>query len=374
MMKIVITGAGGLLGWHAAARLHAANAGAEFAGNPAPYDIAALERAAFSDPAILEASVANADAVLHFAGVHRAEDDVLERANPDIATQLVQACQRARAAPHIVYANSTHAGSDTVYGRSKQKASEILAASTERFSDLVLPHIFGECARPFYNNVAGTLIAQILTGEDVTVNPDGQVHLVHAGAATQIAIDAVLNGDCGVLRPEGRQISVPDLYAKLSGFHDSYRTKNIFPELRDPFDLALFNSYRAASYPQDWPIPLTLNSDDRGTLFEAVKCDGGQIFLSTTNPGVTRGDHFHLHKVERFLVLQGAACIRIRKVLSDDVWAFNVTGDAPAVVDMPTLHTHSIENTGEDPLITLFWTHDLFDPQNPDTYRDSVLT
>jgi UDP-2-acetamido-2,6-beta-L-arabino-hexul-4-ose reductase len=374
MMKIVITGARGLLGWHAAVRLHAVNAGAEFAGEPAPYDIVTLDRAEFNDPATLEESITDADAVLHFAGVNRAPDEVLENANPDIATQLAQACQRVNTTPHIVYANSTHASSDTVYGRSKQKAGEILAASTGRYSDLILPHIFGEGARPFYNNVAGTLIEQILAGEDVTVNPGGQVHLVHAGAATQIAIDAVLNGTCGVLRPEGRQVSVPDLYAKLSAFHESYRIKNIFPELRDPFDLALFNSYRAASYPQGWPIPLKLNSDDRGTLFEAVKCDGGQVFLSTTNPGVTRGDHFHLHKVERFLVLQGEACIRIRKVLYKDAWAFNVSGDAPAVVDMPTLHTHSIENIGKDPLITLFWTHDLFDPLNPDTYRDSVLT
>ena len=117
-----------------------------------------------------------------------------------------------------------------------------------------------------------------------------------------------------------------------------------------------------------------LNSDHRGVLFEAVKSQsGGQTFLSTTGPGITRGDHFHLHKVERFLVLQGEAVIRIRKVLTDTVHEFQVSGEKPAAVDMPTLHTHSIENVGSKPLLTLFWTHDLFDPENPDTYADTVL-
>ena len=116
------------------------------------------------------------------------------------------------------------------------------------------------------------------------------------------------------------------------------------------------------------------SEDDRGMLFEAVKGGGGgQSFVSTTKHGVTRGDHFHLEKVERFLVLQGEAIIRVRKVLSDSVWEYRVSGNNPTPVDMPTLHTHSIENIGEAPLTTLFWTHAVYDPSNPDTYADKVL-
>ena len=96
--------------------------------------------------------------------------------------------------------------------------------------------------------------------------------------------------------------------------------------------------------------------------------------MSTTNPGITRGDHFHLHKVERFLVLQGQATIRVRKIFSNEVWEYHVDGQNPSPVDMPTLHTHSIQNTGKEPLLTLFWTHDLFDPDNPDTFFDKVLS
>ena len=120
---------------------------------------------------------------------------------------------------------------------------------------------------------------------------------------------------------------------------------------------------------------LKLNTDPRGTLFEAAKGGGGgQTFLSWTHPGVTRGNHFHLGKVERFLVLEGEAVIRIRRVLDDRLWEYTVSGAAPAAIDMPPLHTHSIENVGAGPLLTLFWTHDIFDPAAPDTYADPVLT
>lgn len=373
MKRIVVTGSGGLIGWHAHARLHAVNCAAEFKGTPHPYDIVALDHAGFADDATLNAAVSGADAVLHFAGVNRGDEGTVEAANPAIARRLTQACENVGATPHIVYANSTHATSDTPYGRSKRIAGEVLDAAVPEFTDLILPHIFGECARPFYNNVTATLIANILVGDTPEVNPDGKVQLMHAGAAAQAALDAFETGQTGAVRPEPRPMTVPDLLSKLQTFHNLSRV-NIYPELSDPFDLALFNTYRAATYPDGWPRPLKLNTDPRGVLFEAVKGGGGgQTFLSTTKPGVTRGDHFHLGKVERFLVIQGEAVIRVRKVLSDDVWDYRVSGDAPEAVDMPTLHTHSIENVGDTDLLTLFWTHDLFDPSNPDTYADKVL-
>lgn len=373
MKKIVITGSAGLIGWHAAVRLHAANCAARFQGGEEPYEMVAVDRAAFSDPERLKAAVAGADAILHFAGINRASDAEVEEGNPALAARLVEACRDAGAMPHIVYANSTHYKSDTPYGRGKRKAGELFEAFTPRFTNLVLPHIFGECARPRYNNVTATFIEEIIAGRMPAVNPDGRVSLLHAGAAADIAIRAALEGESGLLAPEGRGLGVPELLDRLSGFHRSYQA-GIIPDMRDPFDLALFNSYRAALYPDGFPRPLKLNTDPRGTLFEAVKGGGGgQTFLSWTEPGVTRGNHFHLGKVERFLVLEGEAVIRIRKVLGEEVWSYPVSGKTPAAVDMPTLHTHSIENTGGRPLLTLFWTNDIFDPAAPDTYADAVL-
>lgn len=199
------------------------------------------------------------------------------------------------------------------------------------------------------------------------------MQLLHAGAAAEAAIGAALARHEGDLVPVGRPMGVPELYEKLAGFHASYAA-NVVPDVSDAFDLMLFNSYRAALYPSGFPRPLKLNNDARGTLFEAAKGGGGgQTFVSWTKPGVTRGDHFHLDKVERFLVLEGQATIRIRRVFGDEVWTYPVTGATPAAVDMPTLHTHSIENTGDTPLLTLFWSHSIFDPAAPDTYADPVL-
>lgn len=372
-MKIVITGAGGLIGRHAAVRVHAVNCAAQFKGTETPYNLVMLDHSGFDDDAALHAAITGADAVLHFAGVNRAPDEVVEAANPAIARRLAEACSITESRPHVVYANSTHATSDTPYGRSKRTAGEILSAIGGRYSDLVLPHIFGEGACPRYNNVTATFIEAVIAWETPKINPEGRVSLLHAGAAAQVALDAITEGQKGTIQPASRDIAVTELFDLLRRFHADYQA-NIYPELRDPFTVALFNSYRAALYPRGFPRPLKLNTDARGTLFEAVKGGGGgQTFLSTTMPGVTRGDHFHLNKVERFLVVQGEAVIRIRRALSDEVWEYRVSGAAPALVDMPTLHTHSIENVGDTELLTLFWTHDLFDPANPDTFADKVL-
>lgn len=373
MKRIVVTGASGLMGWHAHVRLHAANCEAEFRGESLPYDIVALNHADFDNDQALRSAVKNADAVLHYAGVNRGPDEHVQAVNPDIAVRLIEACMAVRAYPQIVYANSIHSLKNTAYGCSKNIASKHLDAFSSRYTNIILPHIFGEYARPHYNNVTATLIHQIIHGKSVSVNPNGQVHLLHAGEAAQIAIQAIKSETIGQLQPEYYSISIPKLYAKLKNFHEKYQC-NIYPNVSDALNLSLFNAYRSAIDHNYWPRPLYQNKDQRGILFEAVKGGGGgQTFLSTTKPGVTRGNHFHLGKIERFVVIRGEAIIRIRKVLSEQVWEYRVSGKTPTAIDMPTLHTHSIENVGTEELLTLFWSHDLFDPSHPDTYTDKVL-
>lgn len=371
-MKVVVTGATGLLGWHTSVRLHARNRAARFRGESEPFELVVLNRPAFLDPDQLQTALAGADAVLHFAGVNRAPEGELERANPDIAEALVQGCRNAGVAPHIVYANSTHSVSDSVYGRSKRHASEILGRFAPRYTDLVLPHIFGERARPHYNNVTATFVDQVIHCETPTVNPEGTVQLLHAGAAAETAIETMLKGQYGTVQPDATPMAIPRLLDLIQSFHESYQA-NLFPDFRDTFELALFNTYRAALYPGGFPRPLETHADSRGVLFEAAKGGGGgQTFLSWTEPGKVRGDHFHLAKVERFLVLDGEGVVRIRRVLGEPVWEYRVNGKEPAVVDMPTLHTHSIENVGDRPMLTLFWANDVFDRASPDTYWDPV--
>lgn len=373
-MKIAITGARGLLGWHAAARLHAQNCGANFKGEMPPYELSLINRDDFADSEHLAAKLHNVDAILHFAGVNRGDDKAVSEGNPEIARALSVAAELAKIRPYIAFANSIHADADTVYGRSKAQAAEILQSNFDTFIDFHLPHIFGECAKPDYNNVTATIIDRIWSGAEFRADPKGRVELLHAGDAANAMISAVTAVEpvCGRHRLEGKSLAVADLEVRLRAMFNSYQA-NIFPDLADHFDVNLFNCLRVHSFPDHYPINLDCKADERGALFEVAKGGGGgQSFVSTTKPGIARGNHFHTSLVERFVVLSGQAQIRIRRVLSDVVHSFDVDGNEPVAIDQLPLHTHEIINIGDEELTTYFWAHRVFDPQAPDTFYDEV--
>ena len=376
-LHVLITGASGLLGYHARAALLAENCASEFAGHSRPYEVIELPRLTETTLQQWVHHAASAHLVLHMAGINRATPEEVEFGNTAIAALLVKALTESGSSAHVIYANTTHAGSDSPYGRGKQAAHISLELWAEkagaRYTNVVLPHIFGETAIAHYNNVTATLCEQVATGTEPTIHDGAQVELLHAGAAIDAMMAAFHAGTTGTLRLPGTPITVEALYAQLLSFRASYET-NTYPDLADRFTAALFNTYRAVEYPTAFPKQLELHKDQRGVLFEAVKGGGGgQTFLSWTDPGIERGNHFHRHKIERFLVVSGEAEIRIRPVFGDKVDTYQVSGSQPAYVDMPTFHTHSIVNTGKEPLLTLFWAHEVFDPQQPDTYAHSVL-
>lgn len=367
-MGIVITGANGLLGRHLRLHLGALECYRE--------TVVALDREAFNDDRLVSA-LEGANLVIHCAGVNRGDDRTLEDGNRELAERLCEALSESRATPHVIYANSTQRDGDNAYARGKQAAHNILAQWSEAhkgpYTGLVLPHVFGEGGRPYYNSAVHTFCHQLANDEDLSINGKGELELIHAQDVASAVVDAFERGRVGETRLRGRRLSVAEAAGKLIGMHRSY-LGSVIPDLRDPFDLRLFNTLRHSLYPAFYPRRLELRTDERGSLFEAVKNrNGGQAFLSTTRPGITRGNHYHFRKVERFLVVKGEAVIRIRPVLGERVDEFHVSGDVPAYVDMPTLHTHSISNTGDDELLTLFWSHELFDPIGPDTYVEPVL-
>ena len=375
--RVLVTGASGLLGYHARAALLAENCASDFANRPRQYEFVELPRLSESTLQQWIEGARTADLVLHLAGINRAEPDEVEFGNAAIATLLVQALKHSESTAHVIYANSTHAGSDSAYGRGKQVAHELLnqwaQSAGAGYTNLILPHIFGETARAHYNNVTATLCEHVATGANPTIHEGAQVELLHAGAAIDTMLADFHAGFAETKRLQGTPISVVELHELLVSFRVSYQT-NTYPDLTDPFITALFNTYRSVEYPAAFPKALQLHKDQRGVLFEAVKGGGGgQTFLSWTDPGIERGNHFHRQKVERFLVVSGEAEIRIRPVFGDKVDTFKVTGSEPAYVDMPTFHTHSIVNTGTEPLLTLFWAHEVFDPEHPDTYSHPVL-
>jgi len=376
-MRVIITGADGLLGTHMRALLTAKNAAAVYAEKKEPFEILLANREFFADDDRLATSLQDIDAVFHFAGVNRGNDDDVAYGNQAIATRLVDFLELAKATPHVVYANTIHCRNDSAYGVGKNAAGQILGSWAKsvsaEFTNLILPHLFGEGGKPFYNSVTATLCYQISREEKVELNPDGKVELLHAGDVAGLALSMVTNGSIAECEPPGIEFGVVELHDKLSSMATDYRN-GLFPDLDETIDVQLFNVLRSYFFPAYYAQELPLNVDQRGVLFEAVKGGRGQSFLSWTKPGVTRGDHFHLGKVERFLVVSGQACIRVRHIFGSEIYEFNINGDKPAFVDMPTLHTHSIENTGSEPLLTLFWANEIFDPEFPDTYATKVLS
>ena len=354
------------MGWHLRALLLCERA----------VDVVAANRSTFSDPHKLSEFCGAVDAIVHLAGVNRGDDSVVHETNVALADQLLAACTATGAKPHIVFANSTHRARPSAYGTSKRIAGEKFAVWAQNtgatFTNLVLPHVFGERCRPFYNSAVATFCHQLANHETPTVIVDGELELIHAQRVAeqiQIVIDSAAGGD---VRVDGSEIRVSEVLAKLRYMSEQYG-QQLIPELASALDLDLFNSYRGYLYPQSFPVNLAVRSDARGGLFEAVKTlHGGQCFISTTQPGITRGNHFHRRKLERFLVLQGEALIRVRRLNSSDVCEFKVSGRTPQYIDIPTLHTHNITNVGTGELTTLFWAQEIFDAAHPDTYPERV--
>ena len=367
--SIAITGPDGFIAWHTRCALRARNGGG---------DVVHLGEAHFDDPGLMDTALGGVDAVIHLAGVNRASDDeMVARMNPWLASQLVAGLQRSGRAIPVVYGNSVHADGDSVFGVAKQQAADILstwgAEAGVPVTDVLLPNIFGEHGLPFYNSVVSTFCHLLARDETPQIKVDRELPLLHVQHAANVLISAVGAGHSGQVRPQGTPITVTGVLEILEPMRDAYRTADL-PDLSDPFIRDLFNTFRSYTFPDQWPVFPEVRADRRGELFETVRTPGGQtqVFFSSTRPGATRGQHFHLHKVERFVVLRGEAVIRLRRLFSDDVVEFPVSGARPAIIDMPTMWVHSITNTGADELVTLFYADEVFNPAAPDTFPEEV--
>lgn len=364
MAHVALTGSNGFLGWHTrAALLESGHAtariavGADFQAEPS------------------DAAISGSQRLVHIAGVNRGTGVEVEEGNALFAAQVADSLRRAdQPPPVVVFANSTQAGNGSVYGDAKSAAADVLRAAAEAvgstFYDVTLPNLFGEHGRPFYNAVTSTFSHLLAGGETPNVENDKELTLLHA----QDAADLLVGNVTLEHQPELEvQETVAGLLARLRGFAELYATGEI-PDVAAKFDRDLFNTYRSYTFPHQAPVRLTRHTDARGSFFEIIRSHGGcgQSSFSTTVPGISRGDHFHRRKIERFTVLSGSATISLRKLFTDQVFEFEVTGDEPAAVDMPTMWSHKITNTGSDVLYTSFWANEIFDPNSPDTIAEAV--
>ena len=366
-MRVAVTGPYGFLAWHVRCALSAQQ----------NQDVVPIGREEFENPDLMDVALAKVDRVIHLAGVNRGTDAEIASTNVWLARRLVEGLFRADTPIALVNGNSIHSRRDSVFGKSKREAAEIFRthsnSSGSPFVDVVLPNVFGEHGRPYYNSVVATFCHQLAHGDAPRIQVNRELPLLHAQAAAAVLLDAAADPSQSEVVAEGKTLSVAAVLSELQVISRHYFQGQL-PNLSDPFTQDLFNTYRSFTFPHNWPIYPTNHADQRGELVEAVRAAGGetQVFFSTTRPGFTRGDHFHLRKVERFLVLQGQASIKLRRLFTSEVIEFEVTGDTPAIIDMPTLWTHSITNTGDTDLLTLFYADDEYNPADPDTYWIAV--
>lgn len=364
--RIEITGGFGFLGWHTACRLRAHGV-----------ESVRLGREEMASPETLASAINDVDAVIHIAGVNRAETDAqVEQGNIDVARALADAITAAGLPIDVSYANSGQAELENPYGRGKAAAASILskavAAGGGHFADLLLPNLFGEHGRPGYNSFVATFAHEVVAGRKPTVTGDREIALLHAQDAAAALIDAIGSDNREVVPAE--EIRISEVLATFEEIHELYVTRGEVPDISTPMRRNLFNTYRAAAFPDMWPLSPQVHADNRGDLVEAVRAHGGtgMAFMSTTLPGQKRGEHYHLHKVERFFVVKGEAEIELRRLLHDEVVTFRLSGDEPSFVDMPALWVHNIRNVGTEDLVTMFWADQLLDPVNPDQFPETI--
>ena len=325
----------------------------------------------------LKSWVLDADVIFHLAGVNRPQDPIdFERGNAGLTEQVCQFLRGNRRSPKIVFSSSIQAELDNPYGASKAKAENAMrqfAAETGACVRIYrLKNLFGKWCRPNYNSVTATFCYNLANDLPIAVSdPACELELSYVDdvvAAFLSEIDGRQTaGEAGADIPSYR-IQLGDLAGRIQAFHDMKSTLTL-PDFADWFNRALYATYLSYVPQTALQQNLEIKSDARGSLAEFIKQKHfGQIFVSRTMPGVTRGNHYHHTKTEKFLVMEGNGLIRMRPVEGGPVREYPVIGSAYQVINIPPGFTHSITNVGKGEMVTLFWSSEIFDQNRPDTY------
>jgi len=333
--------------------------------------------------ALLDNALRQADVVFHLAGVNRPEklEDFAE-GNAAFTDKVLQQVARSGRAPKVVLSSSIQAERENPYGASKRGAEEALrrycGATGAEGVAYRLKNLFGKWSRPNYNSVVATFANAIANDLPYQVSdPDAVVDLTYVDevtAAFLAELDRPPQPGFRFAPPlASNPVSLGALVALLKSFR-AHRKTLVLPDLASSFVGALHATYLSYLPPEAAAYQLEIRTDNRGSLAELIKSPHfGQFFISRTKPGITRGNHFHHTKTEKFMVVQGEGLIRLRQIHGDKIVEFLCRGDEYRVVDMLPGYTHSIENVGAEELVTLFWSSEVFDPARPDTYFDPVL-
>ncbi|MBV5338549.1 MAG: NAD-dependent epimerase/dehydratase family protein [Deltaproteobacteria bacterium] len=328
----------------------------------------------------LAAMLGEADVIFHLAGVNRPKNnEEFKIGNAGLTEEICLTLERLNRTPKIVLASSIQAELDNPYGQSKLLAEQALHAFAEKSGARTVVYrfknLFGKWCRPNYNSVTATFCHNIAHGLPVTISDPGRlIELTYIDDVVAALVGEIPSG-------EGEQesgfafgaeltaypITLKELAALITSFRDSRQTL-LLPGFDSPLVKALYATYLSYLEGADFAYPLQIRTDERGSLAEMMKSRTfGQIFVSRTKPGITRGNHYHHTKTEKFMVVEGDAVIRFRQIDGAEVIEHRVSGRDFRVVDIPPGYTHHITNIGNGELVTLFWASEIFNPDKPDT-------
>ena len=399
-MNILVTGARGFVGRNLCATLKTLADGRNktrpglHIGEIFQYDVD-------TDPALLERFCARADFVFNLAGVNRPKDNSEFMAgNFGFASTLLETLKKQGSMAPVMLASSIQATligryGQSDYGRSKLAGEELFFAYQRQTGAPVLvyrfPNLFGKWCRPNYNSAVATFCHNIANDLPITVNdPATELELLYIDDLVEELLDALegkphrcdYDGLTPVFTPEGRYCCAPVTHRVTLGriveLLEAFRAQPDtlrMPAIPDgSFAKKLYSTYLSYLPAEKAAFPLKMNADARGSFTELLKTDGcGQFSVNISRPGVTKGQHWHHSKWEFFIVVAGHGLIRQRRLDTDEVLEFEVSGDRIQAVHMLPGYTHSIVNLSDrEDLVTLMWANEAFDPNHPDTFFEPV--
>lgn len=369
-MNILVTGAKGFVGKNLISELR--NQGFKHIFE---YDID-------TDESLLDKYCNEADFVFHLAGVNRPKDEQEFMAgNFGFTSLLLNKLKEYNNTCPVMLSSSIQANFDNPYGESKKAGEDLLFSYQAETGATVyvyrFSNLYGKWSRPNYNTVVATFCYRIARDEEITINdPSSEMDLCYIDDVVKELMrclygNPTMDGKyCTVARQD--RITVGKLAETIHSFKDSRKDLSV-AQLDDPLVKNLYSTYLSFLPEDNFSYLLKMNIDERGSFTEFIKTkDRGQVSVNISKPGITKGNHWHHTKNEKFLVVSGAGVIRFRKVDSEKVIEYHVSGEKLEVVDIPVGYTHNIENVGDTDMITIMWANEPFDPENPDTYYVEV--
>jgi UDP-2-acetamido-2,6-beta-L-arabino-hexul-4-ose reductase len=372
MIKIGITGQEGFVGQHLYNTLGLF---------PDEFERINFNKEFFNNRQQLQDFVAECDVIVHLAALNRHNDQqVIYDTNINLVKKLIEAIENCQNNPHIFFSSSSQEEKNNLYGKSKREGRKLLIDWANRaggkFTGLVIPNIFGPFGHPYFNSFIATFCHQLTHNEQPKIQTDSSVGLIYVGDLIKIIINEIRKdkGNHLLSISHTDEHNVSTILALLEKYKVQYFMAGIIPTLNNPFEINLFNTFRGyIDQKNHYPVKFNKYTDSRGDFVELVRLNiGGQVSFSTTLPGITRGNHYHTRKIERFAVIKGKALIQLRKIGTNEVMEFYLDGNTPAYVDMPIWHTHNIKNISDEELYTIFWVNEFFNPNDADTYMETV--